>query len=81
MDPTWIDIAQKISGVSFATFLLILGVAGYYQKWVWGWQMQAALDREAKAVAKADFWQNLYLSRVSSLEKTVEKLSSAGATV
>lgn len=78
LDPTWVDIAQKVSGVSFATFLLILGVAGYYQKWVWGWQMKAAEEREAKANERADYWQNLYLTRVVPLEKTVEKISAGG---
>jgi hypothetical protein len=79
IDPTWIDIVQKISGVSFATFLLLLGVAGYYQKWVWGWQMNAALEREQIANKRAEYWQNLYLTRVVPLEKTVEKISGVTA--
>lgn len=72
MDPTWVDIANKISGVSFASAVVIVLIAGYFQKWVWGWQLQAAEKR-------ADFWQNLYLTRVVPLEKTVEKISGGTA--
>ncbi len=77
-DANWIDVLQKVSGVSFATFLLYLGYAGWKQIWVWGWQLTASQAREEKANERADYWQNLYLSRVVPLEKTVEKISAGG---
>lgn len=77
MDPaasTWIEFAKTFSTVGFGPGMVVIIIAGWFQKWVYGWQHEAQKQLTAEAIKRGDFWQQLYLSRVSELEKRLERM-------
>jgi hypothetical protein len=72
----WIDVAKNISTVGFGPGMVVIVIAGWFQKWVYGWQFVAQKELTAEANKRGDFWQQLYLSRVAELEKRLERLET-----
>jgi hypothetical protein len=54
-----IDTAQRLAGVSFATFLILVLILGFFEIWIWGRthkriiaDYEARLERERARTAK-----------------------------
>lgn len=59
-----IDLAQKLSGLGFGTFLFIVLYGSYKGIWVWGRQL-------ARAEADLQEWKTMALQAAGLAEKTV----------
>lgn len=77
-DPSggWVEFAKTFSTVGFGPGMVIIVVAGWFQKWVYGWQYEAQKQLTAKAIERGDFWQQLHLSRTAELEKRLDRLET-----
>jgi hypothetical protein len=62
---TILDIAQKLSGVSLGTLLLVILWGSYKQIWTWGRDLNAM-------TADRDEWKKLALQSLGAAEKAVQ---------
>lgn len=60
----WVDLAQKLSGLGFATTLVLILIGSYRGIWVWGSQLQ-------KAEKEAAEWKAMALQAAGLAETSV----------
>ena len=58
-----LDLAQKLSGLGFGTFLFLVLYGSYKGLWVWGWQLK-------QCEADVAEWKAMALQATGLAEKT-----------
>jgi hypothetical protein len=76
---TILDIAQKLSGVSLGTLLLVILWGSYRGIWTWGRDLEAMKQERdvIRAALEADRndWRRIALQHTGLIEKAVDRAS------
>jgi hypothetical protein len=78
-----IDLAQKLSGASFAVLMFLILAGSYFDKWCWS-RDREAMKQERDVIRAAleddrNAWKRIALQNTGLVEKAVDRASRTGS--